>query len=210
MGWWTDHAVPRIVDKALNTKEIPPLRDRTCRGLRGDVVEIGFGSGLNAPHYPPTVRSVSAVEPSDVAWRMASARIEKTGPLVVRAGLDGARLDLPDDSFDSALSTFTMCTIPDLDAALAEILRVLRPGGVLHFVEHGRSPDPAVARWQDRLQPIQGRVAGGCHLNRAIADHLSGSGLALEDLDTFYEGRPKFISYLYLGRATKVSAAEPS
>ncbi len=203
MGWWTDHVVPRIVDKALNTKEIPPLRDRVCDGLSGDVVEVGFGSGLNVAHYPPAVRSVSAVEPSDVAWRIAVPRIETAGTRVVRAGLDGQKLDLPTAGFDAALSTFTMCTIPELDVALHEILRVLKPGGVLHFVEHGRSPDASVARWQDRLQPIQFRVAGGCHLNRPIAEHVSGSGLELEDLETFYEKGPKPLSYIYLGRAVK-------
>jgi len=203
MGWWTDHVVPRIVDKALNTKEIPPLRDRVCDGLSGDVVEVGFGSGLNVAHYPPAVRSVSAVEPSDVAWRIAVPRIETAGTRVVRAGLDGQKLDLPTAGFDAALSTFTMCTIPELDVALHEILRVLKPGGILHFVEHGRSPDASVARWQDRLQPIQFRVAGGCHLNRPIAEHVSGSGLELEDLETFYEKGPKPLSYIYLGRAVK-------
>jgi SAM-dependent methyltransferase len=203
MGWWTDQVVPRITDKALNTKEIPPLRDRACDGLSGDVVEVGFGSGLNVAHYPSAVRSVSAVEPSDVAWRMAVPRIEMAGTRVVRAGLDGQKLDLPTSGFDAALSTFTMCTILELDAALREILRVLKPGGILHFVEHGRSPDASVVRWQDRLQPIQFRVAGGCHLNRPIAEHVSNSGLELDDLEAFYEKGPKPFSYIYLGRAVK-------
>lgn len=207
MGWWTDQVVPRVADKALNTKRIPPLRDRVCQGLSGDVVEVGFGSGLNIAHYPPAVRSVSAVEPSNVAWRIAQPRVQTNRAQVVRAGLDGQRLALPTATFDAALSTFTMCTIPDLDAALKEILRVLKPGGVLHFVEHGRSPDASVARWQDRLQPIQGRVAGGCHLNRPIAENLSGSGLELEDLETFYEKGPKPLSYIYLGRAGKGQVA---
>jgi len=202
--WWTDRVLPRIIDKALDTKEIPPLRERTCQGLRGDVVEIGFGSGLNIPHYPAAVRSVNAVEPSDVAWRLARKRLDASSTPVRRSGLDGERLDLPDESLDAALSTFTMCTIPDLRAALAEIVRVLKPGGRLHFVEHGLAPDPSVARWQARLQPIQGRVAGGCHLNRPIADLVAGSGLVTESLDTFYEKGPKVLSYVYLGTATKV------
>ncbi len=202
MGWWTEQAVPRITDKALNTKEVPPLRERICQGLGGDVVEIGFGSGLNIAHYPVGVRSVAAVEPSHVAWRIAQPRIAATDVDVTRAGLDGERLDLPDASFDAALSTFTMCTIPDLAAALAEVRRVLKPGGVLHFVEHGRSPDASVARWQDRLTPFQSRVAGGCHLNRPLAQLISESGLALEGLETFYEKGPKALSYIYLGRAS--------
>ncbi len=203
MAWWTDHVVPRITNLALNTREVPPLRDRTCAGLRGDVVEIGFGSGLNIPHYPAAVRSVAAVEPSDVGWRLARRRLASSRTEVRRSGLDGQELDLPDASFDTALSTFTMCTIPDLQAALSELLRVLKPGGRLHFVEHGRAPDPDVARRQDRLQPIQYRVAGGCHLNRGIADEIAASGIAIDRLETFYEKGPKVLSYLYLGTATK-------
>ena len=181
------------------------MRQRACAGLTGDVVEIGFGSGLNVPHYPPEVTAVWAIEPSDVAWRKAQARIAARDVDVRRAGLDGQALDLPAERFDSALSTFTMCTIPDLDDALAELRRVLRPGAALHFVEHGRSPDADVARWQDRLQPIHGRIAGGCHLDRPIGDHLERSGLQIETLDTFYEKGPKPFGYISLGSARKRS-----
>ncbi|HET6627803.1 MAG TPA: class I SAM-dependent methyltransferase [Nocardioidaceae bacterium] len=203
MGWWTDHAVPRLADRALDVDRIHELRARVCDGLAGDVVEIGFGSGLNARHYPAAVDRVAAVEPSDVAWRMARRNIARTRAPVERAGLDGQALDLGTASCDGALSTFTMCTIPDLDAALRETVRVLRPGGVLHFVEHGLAPDPGVARWQHRLQPIQGRVAGGCHLDRPIRAYVERSGLVLEQLDTFYGMGPKPFGYLYLGRAVK-------
>jgi len=203
MGWWTDHVVPRITDKTCGLGEIHKLRSRACDGLTGDVLEIGFGSGLNATHYPAEVRRVLAVEPSDVGWRIAGPRIDAMRAPVVRAGLDGQRIDLESSSCDSALSTFTMCTIPDLDAALGELARVLRPGGTLHFVEHGRAPDDRVARWQDRLQPIQGRVAGGCHLNRSIQEYVERSRLRLTDIDTFYVAGPKPFGYCYLGRAVK-------
>lgn len=202
-GWWTDHVVPRMVDLLLRADDVHRLRARACDGLHGDVLEVGFGSGLNCVHYPAAVRSVTAIEPSDVAWRLAQPRIDQSPVTVVRAGLDGQRLGLPDRCCDSALTTFTMCTIPDLDQALREVARVLRPGGRLHFAEHGRSADPGVARWQDRLQPLQHRVAGGCHLNRPIAEHLSRSGLRLIQLEEFYERRPKVLSYIYLGCAEK-------
>lgn len=203
MGWWTDHVVPRMADRFLGTGEIHKLRERACDGLTGDVVEVGFGSGLNCSHYPAQVGRVAAIEPSDVAWRMAQRHINRTSADVVRAGLDGQALDLAPSSYDSALSTFTMCTIPDLDAALREIVRVLRPGGALHFVEHGLSPEGHVATWQHRLQPIQGRVAGGCHLDRPIREYVERSGLVLEEIDTFYGRGPKPFAYFSLGRATK-------
>jgi ubiquinone/menaquinone biosynthesis C-methylase UbiE len=169
--------------------------------MRGDVIEIGFGSGLNVAHYPSAVRSVSAVEPSEVAWKMARSRIAASGISIQREGLDAQHLTTPDGCYDTALSTLTMCTIPDLDTALAEIRRVLRPGGTLHFIEHGRSPEARIARWQDRLQPLNGRLAGGCHINRPIGDHLMRSGLKIEELETFYIQRPTPFTYAFLGRA---------
>jgi ubiquinone/menaquinone biosynthesis C-methylase UbiE len=200
MGWWGRHVVPRIVNKN-RSPEVARLRARVCAGLAGDVIEVGFGSGLNVAHYPEAVRGVWAVEPSDVAWKMAQPRIA-AGPVPVhRAGLDGQHLSMSDERYDTALSTFTMCTIPDLDAALAELRRVLRPGGTLHFVEHGRSPDARISRWQDRLQPINGRLAGGCHLDRPIADHIRASGWTIEQLDRFYLVKPSPFTYAFLGTA---------
>ena len=201
MRWWDEHVVPRLVDTMLGNDEVGKLRTLACRGLSGRVLEVGFGSGLNVAHYPATVTAVSAVEPSDLAWRKAGPRIEAAAVDVRRAGLDGQRLDLPDDSCDSALTTFTMCTIPDLDAALQEIRRVLRPGGRLHFAEHGLSPDPGVARWQHRLQPLQGALFAGCQLGRPIADRVAAAGFEMGELDRFYAPGPRPFGYLYLGWA---------
>ncbi|HSE72091.1 MAG TPA: class I SAM-dependent methyltransferase [Nocardioidaceae bacterium] len=207
MSWWEERVLPRITDKALGVAHIAGFRARVCAGLRGEVVEIGFGSGLNVPHYPSGVTGVAAVEPSDLAWRLAQRRVATAKVPVRRVGLDGQRLPLPDSSYDSALSTFTMCTVPDLDAALRELARVLAPGGSLHFLEHGLAPDAGVVRWQHRLQPIQGRVAGGCHLGRPILDALTRNGFEVAEVDTFYAGRPRAFTYLYLGRASARHAA---
>jgi ubiquinone/menaquinone biosynthesis C-methylase UbiE len=153
--------------------------------------------------YPPEVSEVVAVEPSDVAWKLARRRVEQSRTPVVRGGLDGQRLPFEDASFDSALSTFTLCTIPDVAAALAEVRRVLRPGGALHFVEHGLAPEPGVQRWQHRLTPPWGRAAGGCHLDRPIDELLAGAGLEVADVERFYGTGPKPFAFFYLGRATR-------
>ena len=137
MGMYGERVLPRIIDRACGIEAISPLRRRACEGLTGDVIEIGFGSGHNVAFYPSGVSSVTAIEPSDLAWSLAQERIAASPVKVVRAGLDGQALPFPDDSFDSALSTWTMCSIPDLHAALLELRRVLRPGGTLHYVEHG-------------------------------------------------------------------------
>jgi ubiquinone/menaquinone biosynthesis C-methylase UbiE len=203
MGLYGDHVLPRIINVACAAgPAVGPLRARVCADLSGDVVELGFGSGLNVPHYPATVTKVAAVEPSDLAWKLAADRVAASPVPVERAGLDGQALPFADDSFDCALSTWTMCTIPDLDAALAELRRVLRPGGTVHFVEHGLAPDASVARWQRRLEPLQKRLAGGCHLTRQIPPSIERAGFTVQRLDTFYEEAvPKVLGADSLGVA---------
>ena len=200
MGFYDDHFVPRLVNVSCGLSSLEHLRRSTCSGLHGRVVEIGFGSGLNIPFYPDTVDSVAAVEPADLGWKLAQSRLATASVPIERSGLDGQSLPFPDDSFDCALSTWTMCTIPDVHTALLEMRRVLKPGGTLHFVEHGLAPDEGVQRWQRRLEPIQKRVAGGCHLTRQIPDLVREGGFELQDLDTFYEhGVPKVLGALSLG-----------
>ena len=211
MGVWAQHVVPRLTDLALDNDHVAELRVATCAGLSGRVLEIGFGSGLNLPHYPPEVTSVSAVEPADVAWSLSEGRRRRAGFPVERTGLDGQRLDTEDESYDDVLSTFTLCTIPDAGAALAEVRRVLRPGGSFHFVEHGVAPDAGVVTWQHRLEPLQRRMFAGCHLTRDIPALIEAAGLELTSLEQRYlpgPGVSRPWSYGYRGRAVVAGGAD--
>jgi SAM-dependent methyltransferase len=208
VGVWREQVVPRVANKALDNAVIAATRDRVCSGLSGDVLEIGFGSGLNVPHYPGAVTGVWTVDPSDVARRLGRERIAASPAPIHTAGLDGQRLDLPDERFDAALSTYTLCTIPDVGAALREVLRVLKPGGTFCFVEHGRSSEPKVARWQRRIEPVNRRVAGGCHLTRPIDELIVAAGFEVEALDNYYARQtPKVLGYLYEGWARRPAEA---
>jgi ubiquinone/menaquinone biosynthesis C-methylase UbiE len=202
LGFYAEHVLPRILNKVCAMNVTKPLRQRVCDGLHGRVLELGFGSGLNVPFYPPVVLGVAAIEPSEVAWKLARCRLDGSAIPVERAGSDGQSLPLPDDTYDAALSTWTLCTIPDAEAALREVRRVLKPGGRLHFVEHGLAPDERVQRWQHRLEPLQKRMVGGCHLTRPILDLVTDAGFTIAEVDVFYEkGAPKALAADSLGIA---------
>lgn len=203
MGFYTEQVVPRVTDMALRGKEFSRLRARVVAPLDGEVLEIGFGSGLNVPHYPSAIRRVRAVDPATVGRKLAARRVAASPVPVDYVGLDGEDLPLGDGSVDHVLTTFTLCTIPDVERALAEVTRVLRPGGTFHFLEHGRSPEPRVARWQDRLTPLQRRLGGGCHLNRPIDELVGHMGLRVGEIDNYHLKGPRALGYMYEGTATK-------
>lgn len=202
MSFYSDRVLPLVITRTCGTPTLNGLRTRACEPLSGRVVEIGFGSGFNVGRYPNAVTAVAAVEPSDAGWRLGASRVASSTVPIERSGLDGERLPFDDDSFDSALSTFTLCTIPDLDAALAELRRVVRPGGVFAFLEHGTAPDPGPRKWQRRIEPFQKRFGGGCHLTRDLPAAIAASGWNLVEVDAFYADKtPKPFGALVLGSA---------
>ncbi len=203
MSWYAEQLVPRIVHLVCSTPGVARWRRRAVEWLSGRVVEIGFGSGLNVPLYPAAVERIDAVEPRDEAWRLARRAIEASPIPIERVGVDGQRLPLADGSYDGALSTFTLCTVEDATLAVRELYRVLKPGGALHFLEHGLSPDARVARWQWRLDPLERLVADGCHLTRDVRRLVERAGFEVSWCEQRYETGPKPWSYLTVGVATK-------
>lgn len=204
VSFYGDQVLPRFTNKVLGGRVFSRVRARVAAGLTGEVLEVGFGSGLNVPHYPPDIDHVLAVDPAMVGRKLAAERVAASPVPVQYVGLDGESLPVDSKSVDHVLITWTMCTIPNVDNALGEILRVLRPGGEMHFAEHGLSPDPKVAKWQDRLTPFQRRVAGGCHLNRPIDGLIEEAGFTVTRMDNYYMKGPKPMGYMYEGLATKV------
>lgn len=203
MAFYRDRVFPRVMNLVMDNKETRKIRARVCSGLEGDVVEIGFGTGLNLPHLPREVTCLRAVEPSELGVQIARDRVAASPLPVQLCGRDGQSLDFESHSADAVLSTWTLCTIPDAVAALREVRRVLRPGGTLHFVEHGAAPDEGVRRWQGRLNGLNQRLACGCNLNRDIPALIRAAGLTVSRLDTYYSpGGPKLFAATYEGVAT--------
>lgn len=202
MGLYRDRVLPHLVNKVMSVKALRPLRERVAEGLTGEVIEIGFGTGHNLPYLPSSVTRLMAVEPSALSVRLAGERIKAVSFPVQVVGLDGQRVPLPDASADAVLCTWSLCTMPHPEQALREMARLLRPGGELHFVEHGRAPDASVLAWQHRLTPVQKRLAGGCHLDRDIPALIEAGGFRITAVDRFYaDGEPKPFGSTYLGRA---------
>jgi len=205
MGLYERHILPWVLDHVMRRETLGPQRGELLSGVDGEVLEIGFGSGLNLPFYPPGVKKLTAVEPSGGMIKRAAAQVAQSSVEVKTLPLDASgRLPLDDASFDSAVSTWTLCSIPDVAAALREVHRLLRPGGRYFFLEHGLAPDAKVARWQRRLTPLFRRVGGGCHLDRDIGAILRASPMSVQRCDTFYlPGEGRIGGYMYRGVAVR-------
>lgn len=201
-GWYDRYVLPRILDIACGAKPISKQRQKVVPLATGDVLEIGIGTALNAPFYEKArIRRIVGVDPALQMHPLALRRIRAAGLDVELVGLSAERLPLEARTFDSVVCTYTLCSIPDPAGALAEIRRVLRPGGKLLFSEHGLAPDESVRRWQRRLQPIWGPLGGGCNLSLNIPAVLEAAGFKSRTESRYIPG-PRFASYHYWGEAT--------
>jgi ubiquinone/menaquinone biosynthesis C-methylase UbiE len=201
-SWYERHILPHALDFACGLPMVGRQRQQVVPQAQGRVLEVGIGTGLNMPYYDKTrVSRITGLDPALELHPRARKRIAQAGLPVQLLALSAEQIPLPDASFDTVLLTYTLCTIPDPLAALSEMRRVLAPGGQLLFCEHGRAPDASVQRWQERLQPLWGPLAGGCHLGRDIPALLQASGFEVPDLHTGYLPGPKPMTYHYWGAA---------
>ena len=202
MGFYADYVFPRLMDWTLGTRRFQEQRELALASAHGNVLEIGFGTGLNLPHYPHAVTSLTALDPATLLPKKVARRISRGSLPVELVRLSAETLPFEDGRFDSAVSTWTLCTIPDPVAALREVRRVLKPGGTYVFLEHGRSDDAWVAKWQDFFNPMQRVIACGCNLNRPIDALISQGGLKIDRLDRFLlSGVPRIAGEMYRGVA---------
>jgi ubiquinone/menaquinone biosynthesis C-methylase UbiE len=204
MGIYSSIVFPRLCEWSLDRPMVAAQRRKLLESARDDVLEIGIGTGLNLPHYPPAVRRITAIDPNPGMHRKAQARIESCGIEVEKRILGGESLPFDDASFDCVVSTFTLCSIGPIDRALAEFRRVLRPGGKFLFLEHGLSRDPGVQKWQHRLNGVQRFLGDNCHLNRDIRELVTRQPYGSHEIDEFYmEKVPRTHGYIYFGMATR-------
>ncbi|OAI47056.1 ubiquinone biosynthesis methyltransferase UbiE [Planctomycetaceae bacterium SCGC AG-212-F19] len=204
MGFYSEVILPRLCDLALGTAGMTALRRELLASVSGNILEIGFGTGLNLPCYPAPVRKITVIDPNPGMHRLAQRRIRSTGIEVDQRIMGSESLPFADASFDHVVSTFTLCSIDQVDRALGQIGRVLRPGGRFIFLEHGLSPEAGVQRWQRRLNWLQMRLGGGCRLDRQIGDLVIRHPFAGVELERFYlPAVPRTHGYLYRGSARK-------
>ena len=201
MSFYQHHILPPLLNFVMRQKPLQLFRERVISQAVGDVLEIGIGSGLNLPLYGAGVRSVIGIEPSTELLAMAEQQMARVLVPVEFLQASAEALPIESHSVDTVVTTWTLCTIPDARKALQEARRVLRPGGTLLFVEHGRAPEKAVARWQDRIDPLWGRIAGGCHLNRQIDALIIEAGFQIDTMRHDRMPGPRTHNYLYEGQA---------
>jgi len=202
MSFYDDRVLPHLINLACGSKPARKQREKVVPLAAGDVLEIGFGSGLNLPWYDPArVRRIWALEPAPGMRKLAQKNIEASGLEVELIDLPGEEIPLDPDSVDSVVITYTLCTIPDVHAALAGVRRVLRPGGRLFYCEHGKAPDAGVHAWQNRLNPAWRRFAGGCNMNRDIPALLNDAGFEIEEDNRMYVPGIRALSYNFWGSA---------
>jgi ubiquinone/menaquinone biosynthesis C-methylase UbiE len=205
MGFYDRHILPHLLNAAMSAKPMRYQRKKVVPRAEGRVLEIGFGAGHNLPFYDPEkVTHLWALEPSREYRAKSGARVEASPIPVQFLDLPGEQIPLEDESADTILITYTMCTIPDVDAALAQMRRVLKPGGRMIFCEHGKAPDANIEKWQHRIEPLWKPLAGGCHLARPIPELVRAGGFEIADLETMYlPGTPRWAGFNYWGSATK-------
>lgn len=203
MGFYSRTIFPRICEFVLNTPFIANLRHELLGSVHGDVLEIGFGTGLNLPHYPTDIRRLTTVDPNPGMHRLAQKRIKETGIEVDQRLLGGEQLPFEDNAFDCVVSTFTLCSIDQVDRTMSEVFRVLKSGGRFLFLEHGLSPEPSVQKWQHRLNWLEMRLADGCHLDRNIKEIVNSQFSNTQIEESYLEKTPKILGYSYRGRAMK-------
>src|SRR5256886_9458170 len=200
MGFYADHVFPHLMDWTLGTRRFQELREQALASAQGHVLEIGFGTGLNLPHYPHKVTSLTALDPATLLPRKAARRISRGSLPVELVRLSAETLPFEDGRFDCAVSTWTLCTIPNPVAALREVRRVLKPGGTYVFLEHGRSDDAWVAKWQDFFHPPERVIACGCNLNRPVDALINRGGLEIGPLGRVFPSRgPRVAGQMYRG-----------
>ena len=203
MGFYAKYIFPRILDLTAGAPEFGEYRRRALAPARGETLEIGFGTGLNLPYYPETVTGLTAIDSENMLEDRVEKRVAACPFPVARMTLDAqGRLPFEDHSFDTAVTTLTLCSIPDAAAALAEIRRALTPEGRFVFLEHGRSDDPKTARRQDRFNPIQKIIGAGCNMNRKIDELIENAGFEILTLDRFLlPYAPRVLAEMYRGVA---------